>query len=394
MRQRSALCAGMGAFLRSWRQGRALLFAALLMCLPCGPFAGGAGAASAVSELSAPLKAVVEVAARPFPLIMPLSYQWARGAAWLNALKSACTGLGQGAHLGLAASGLNDVGGSLAICARLHSIDHLSSWDSPEPLVVVRLEPRADAASALPDILRQADRLAVLRELLADFEKNLLLIQRGWPASLAEARKKAAELEAASSRLEGLWQALENVRAQEGGWLCTPEMLGDLEKAVKAAPENAALWLLLAEARLQRGLPQASVDSANEALKLLPPGNKSTAVQGRIARRALYLRGLGHWRLGLPALAEADLDASLDTSLDALHPESSPQGQELAERLRARGAVRLLRRNMEGMCADFVAACALGDCEGLAAARAKGQCRPDNTWDAEEAGGQSVGAKQ
>ena len=366
MRHTSAPWASLGVSLRLW-QGRVRLAVAFL-CLLCGHFAVPATAALA------PLAPATEMAARPFPLMVPLSYRWARGAAWLNALKGGCPGLDSGAHKGLAASGLDDVGGRLALCARLYSLEHRSPWDSPEPLVVVRLAPMPDAATALPRLMREADRLTVLRWLMADLEKTLLATQSRWPASLAQARKKAAELEAASLKLEGLWQALENVRATEGGWLCTPEIHAVLEQTVQAAPENAALWLLLAEARLQRGLAQAAVDATNEALRLMAAtvGGGASAVQGRLAARARYVRGLGHWRLGQPALAETDLDASLDPPL----AESAPQAEERAQRLRARGAVRLLRRNLEGMCEDFEAACALGDCEGLAVAREQGQCRP------------------
>ncbi|WP_301217884.1 hypothetical protein [uncultured Desulfovibrio sp.] len=35
----------------------------------------------------------------------------------------------------------------------------------------------------------------------------------------------------------------------------------------------------------------------------------------------------------------------------------------------------MLRRDVDGMCADFLAACGLGDCEGLAVARRRGYCR-------------------
>ncbi len=35
----------------------------------------------------------------------------------------------------------------------------------------------------------------------------------------------------------------------------------------------------------------------------------------------------------------------------------------------------MLRRDYAGMCADFANACGLGDCEGLAVARAQNYCR-------------------
>lgn len=350
----------------------AVLGAAL--CLAAGLSSGGLchGAGMRGEAVAAPsLSAVTEVARRPFPLIVPLEYRWARAAAWLGALEAARSGLPAGARIGLAASGLDDRAGLLALCARLHTLDHLTPEDSPELVVAVRLAPTPDASTAMAGAVREADLLAVQRALILDLEQALVTVRRRWPASLAEARKRTMELEAAALRLDALWQALEAARAAPGGWFCAPEALPALERAAAGARENAAVWLLLAEAQMQRDLPQAAVASAGEALRLLALDRTAHPAGARLAGRARYVRALGHWRLGQPALAEADLDASLRTS----PPESAPQGQELARRLRARGAVRMLRRNVDGMCADFMAACGLGDCEGLAVARRRGHCR-------------------
>lgn len=335
----------------------------------------GAGMRPAVAAVTAPPAgvpapaSVTEVVERPFPLLVPLSYRWARGAAWMSALITACPALEAPARRGLADVGLADRGGLLALCARLHSIGHLTPHDSPELAVAVRLVPATGMPQALAGALREAEALALLRALLLDMEATLLKVQREWPASLAEARTRASGLDAASLRLEALWSGAEAVRPAAGGWACAPGALPALERAVRGAPDNAALWLLLAEARLQGDLPQAAVAAAGEALGLL--AGSAAPADARLEARARYVRGLGHWRLGQPALAEADLDAALR----AVAPESAPQGEERARRLRARGAVRLLRRNVAGMCEDFAAACALGDCEGLAAARARGHCR-------------------
>ena len=112
--------------------------------------------------------------------------------------------------------------------------------------------------------------------------------------------------------------------------------------------------------QLRRGLPLQSVTSCDAALALAPGLN-----------RARYIRALGHWRLQQLALAEDDLTSSLD----ARHG-LAPQGEDRARRLRARGAVRMQRRDLAGMCEDFGAACALGECEGLMLARSQGYCLP------------------
>jgi hypothetical protein len=71
---------------------------------------------------------------------------------------------------------------------------------------------------------------------------------------------------------------------------------------------------------------------------------------------------LAYLRLQLPTLAEVDLN-------EALRRDPRP-----AAWWRARGALRMLRRDVVPMCGDFLQACARGDCEGLAAAREQGLC--------------------
>lgn len=349
---------------RLWALGAALL------CLLGGLVPAGAWSAALPGPGSrAAGAAVTEVVQRPFPLLVPLSYRWARGAAWMSALMAACPEFPAAARRGLAASGLDDRAGRLALCARMHRLDHLTPDDSPDMAVAVRLVPAS--AEARAGALREEDLLAVERALLGDLEATLLAVRSDWPSSLAEARTRAAALDAASLRLEALWRALAAVQASTGPWACGPEALDALERAAQGAPDNAALWLLLAEARLQRDLPQGAVASASRVLELIAAGGTKHPADARLAARARYVRGLAHWRLGQPALAEADLDAALHGT----GAEGAPDDTERAHRLRARAAVRLARHNAAGMCADLAAACALGDCEGLAVARSRGQCR-------------------
>jgi hypothetical protein len=166
--------------------------------------------------------------------------------------------------------------------------------------------------------------------------------------------------EAASGRLQALLRAQDIMEADAEGWLVPDGVLPRLERASARLPQSPTVWLLLAEAQLRRGLPLQSVASCDAALALAPGLN-----------RARYIRALGHWRLQQLALAEDDLTSSLD----ARHG-LAPQGEDRARRLRARGAVRMLRRDLSGMCEDFGAACALGECEGLMLARAQGYCLP------------------
>lgn len=166
--------------------------------------------------------------------------------------------------------------------------------------------------------------------------------------------------EAASDRLQALLRAQDLMEADAEGWLVPDGVLPRLERASARLPQSPTVWLLLAEAQLRRGLPLQSVASCDAALALAPGLN-----------RARYIRALGHWRLQQLALAEDDLTSSLD----ARHG-LAPQGEDRARRLRARGAVRMQRRDLTGMCEDFGAACALGECEGLILARAQEYCLP------------------
>lgn len=167
-----------------------------------------------------------------------------------------------------------------------------------------------------------------------------------------------ADWEKATARLEALWRVQTILDLSPDGWFTAPAALPILENAARACPEMPVLLLLLAEAQLQRDLPERSVATCTSVLGLAPA-----------ISRARYIRALAHWRLDQPALAETDLDAAINVGHGP-----KPQGEELARRLRARGALRQMRRNLQGMCADFLAACSLGDCDGYASARKKGQC--------------------
>ncbi|WP_297229313.1 hypothetical protein [uncultured Desulfovibrio sp.] len=141
------------------------------------------------------------------------------------------------------------------------------------------------------------------------------------------------------------------------GWLATADQALALEHAATRVEESPLLWLLLAEATLQRDQPQRCVGACGRALALDP----------RLAR-ARYIRALGYWRLHQLALAENDLSIILH---DAPHASMTPW-------LRARGAIRKLRGNTTGMCEDFIAACVRGgDCDGLEMARRQDLCRDE-----------------
>ncbi|WP_297670838.1 translation initiation factor IF-2 [uncultured Desulfovibrio sp.] len=381
------------------RMGLAAVLGAAL--LPPVPMAGNAvyGAAPA---LAMPPDAVVAAPAAALPLFAPVSRSarcpasslpprvaraCAAAVARLEALAAAAAALPERRELRM---GVPDAADRRALVARLCTAEVrvAGEADGENASAAVTLQARPDAAAEMAGLLRNPELLALQRQLLEEYEALLrkTLAEAGrvedagrgvppgtggtWyrgrvtpsgqeanpPLSSATARDGESDVPAA--RLEAAVAVQDALQASPEGWLARADALSALERAATLLPESGVVRLLLAEAQLQGGLPQRSADSCTEALRLSPS-----------LGRARYVRALAHWRLQQLALAEDDLSASLDG-----RQGEAPQGKVRAVRLRARGAVRMLRRDAAGMCADFLEACALGDCEGLALARERQQC--------------------
>lgn len=349
---------------------------------PLPPQTDGTAAAEKAPPLSAlRLKPITEVEMRriPAPLPWAAAYAHARATAWLTAVGKAAGSLPQRREIRM---GAVSPGERLTLAAQLYiTAASPPGAEKADPLhAVVTLQPRPQPEQQILVALRNAGLLELRRRLMEETRATLTRMNRCWPGGSPDApsgpESPKAELPACAGadwtsadwtrmgeRLDGLWLAQAALELSPGGWLAAPASLPVLEKAARLAPDSPIVRLLLAEAQLQSGLPQQCVKSCNEALRLDPS-----------LGRARYIRGLAHWRLQQLALAEDDLSSAL--AARSLPP---PQGIERARLLRARGAVRLLRRNYDGMCEDFAASCALGDCEGLAVARAQNYCRAGET---------------
>lgn len=220
--------------------------------------------------------------------------------------------------------------------------------------VVVRALP--DAGERLARLPADGECAEAWRRLLGEVEEAVRI--GGAASTPPEARRAATcALQALLGEVRLLLQ-----RAADG-WLAGAQDMPLLEELAGRAPESALVRLMLAEARLRAGLPQQSMDAASAALRLAPD-----------MARARYVRALAHWRLQQLALAEEDFDAALRTTPAPVG--SVAHDGRRRDILRARGALRMLRGNEDGMCEDLTAACALGDCEGLAAVRGRGRCLP------------------
>lgn len=321
------------------------------------------------------------------PVTREAAWAHARASAWLAALHRAVIAFPQRREIRMGAVAPAE---RLALAAQLYRAAAPPLADTPNaakapdtaedsPLhVALSLTSRPQAGTELILALRNPELLALRHTLISETRDTLEIMDRHWPGGTAALQPatpgvktpevergfwQARDWQRMGARLNGLWLAQAALDLTPEGWLTGADALNTLERAAREAPRSPTVRLLLAEAQLQRNLPQQSIESCTEALRLAPGSNL-------ISGRARYIRALAHWRLQQLALAEDDLNAALHT-----RTPSAPQGAEQARRLRARGAVRMLRRNYPGMCADFSAACALGDCEGLAVARAQKYCR-------------------
>ncbi|MTJ94171.1 MAG: translation initiation factor IF-2 [Desulfovibrio sp.] len=371
----------------------------------------------------------------PLPLISPISYSaqcpaaplpphvqrlCAEAAAQMEALHAAAARLPNRRDIRM---GITDADDRTALAAELYTPliegEHStagSAQSTGAQGVTVTLLARPDAAETLLRLLRNPDVLALRRLLLADMAQSLALAPqiageyaaaespaRGGRTSLTpgsggtwyvakvtppgeleqhppapimpdaghEAARQQAQARAdnLAAEITACLSALDALRLSPEGWLTSAEALPTLENAAAALPRSAAVQLLLAEAQLQAGMPQRSILSCSAALDLAP-----ALARGR------YIRSLAHWRLQQMGLAEDDLSAALNTT-----DETFLRTPDRVRLLRARGALRMLRNNAEGMCSDLTAACALGDCEGLAAARNQQLCTGQPAGDASPA---------
>lgn len=222
--------------------------------------------------------------------------------------------------------------------------------------VTITVRALPDARERIARLLADSEQAAVWQRLLTEMEQAVQTLATD-NTDLEQRRTAACVVQALLGDVRQLLP-----EAAEG-WLARAQSMPLLEELAERVPESALVRLLLAEARLRAGLPQQCMEAASAALRRAPE-----------MTRARYVRALAHWRLQQLALAEEDLDA-------ALRATPAPVGSAAHDALRrgilrARGALRMLRGNTDGMCEDLTAACALGDCEGLAAVRGRGQCLP------------------
>ena len=225
----------------------------------------------------------------------------------------------------------------------------------------------------LRHIARTLDLLELGRHLLWQTQNALAAMDRLWPGSRLYTRaeyppsltedtsdtghKDALDPLSAGNALIALVHLRAALLPTSDDWLTRGTALETLEEAARQKPEDPWIHVLLAEARLNRHLPQLAQKSASQALSLAPD-----------LLRARYVRALAHWQLQQFGLAENDLSVIL---------KHEGNEEALLPTLRARGALRMLLGRFQGMCQDFSRACSLGDCDGLRHARSLAHCLPE-----------------
>lgn len=287
---------------------------------------------------------------RPFPTIFQIDYPLCRAEAWLNALDMAEKRLPEApSRLGQLLRG----GLARKTAAGLYfPVDVVTPPNTNGNEIRVFLEDNAN-----PGNPGDADSVAFLLKMCLVWETadTAARLRRIWPTSMESAREKLPELEALGSRLNALWQAWNAPQTD--------------------APVNSgSATLLLARALKSPGTAESAANAARAidlllAREIAPEGRDNAPLWNHLAAQAIYLRALREEKQGQLALALAGYNTVIARLKKSAFPDNiSPQA------FIARAALRGQGGDVAGMCADYLEACGMGECQGLAAARRRGEC--------------------
>lgn len=221
----------------------------------------------------------------------------------------------------------------------------------------LRLEAPRDMRAALqkalerPDLMEIHSRaLAEGRRLLAAYDALAVKLLTRNPATdggMLELHK----LQRISHEMSAM-EIFTGLLPQLGAQWDDPEAARrELTRAMNLAPGNALIKTALAEALLQLDRPVPALEQAGEAVKSAPDYARAHDVRGTILLRQRLF-----------SLAVESFGRAV-----ALSPHN-------AAYLTHRAAAYLVLGDEQGMCADFISACGMGDCEGLEWARGAGKC--------------------
>lgn len=209
-------------------------------------------------------------------------------------------------------------------------------------------------------LLRQPEHLHLRLLAIKKFEEyineGVELLNQAHSCSSADLRCNQSNsilsrIKTISKRIKALHLFFCELETFTYAWTTPEKTLLTLSEATSLDPDNVLLWLGVGECLVLLHRPY-------EGIKAL---QKVTA-HNEVPARALYMRGMAHLQMYLPALAIKDISQAVQ-----LEPEH-------ASWWRALGTAKLVAGETITMCEDFYRACAMGDCEGLIEVRERNFC--------------------
>lgn len=322
--------------------------AALILLIWHGPV----GAASRPRQ---PL--IYGIAPRPFPAVLKLDYVLTRASAWLLALQHAAASLPLSANTRISHLGFEPDLARLACAGLIYPLDVTTPEKAADRQVRIFLKHPPDMDKQVDAIFQHTELLLLEMCIIRETEDAVEAMRKLWPESTAST-SHLEQLEKLASELQDLWTARDLVELTLAGgsplW----------SAAYKKLPSNIAPRLAMAMESQEPSLLESLVRQI-----LHREATEKSHIWNILASHALYLRGNAYQKLAQSGLAEADYTAAL-----ARARKTDTEGSFAAAIYRARGKLQEQRNNFNAMCQDFSAACSLGLCHDLSAARRHNLC--------------------
>ncbi|MDL2317340.1 hypothetical protein LJC59_09805 [Desulfovibrio sp. OttesenSCG-928-A18] len=227
-----------------------------------------------------------------------------------------------------------------------------------QAVVYLRLIPPDNLRASLRQVLLRPDLLELHGQVMAG--QRFLLMRYDSiasellplaPGRTAGGKETLAHLQGVINEMLAMDIYARFLASYDDRWQHPQESLTRLRKANSLAPMNPLVLTALAEVQLQLDRPVQAMDHIGQAIAIAPDIARAHDVKGAVLLRQR-----------LPALAAKAFGEAI-----TLSPRNPAYHLH-------RGAAHLVLEEEELMCADFAAACALGECEEMQWAREQGRC--------------------